>query len=320
MTPDADRAAERRFWRISRLVGWMPRRLARVFAWFRTRWVLTFTDMTRVREILADNVAPALPSGADPAAVADRLLRNYGMFLMDYFRIPAMTRRRLDGMFHPLVGEEHARGAIESGKGGILVTPHLGNWELGGIHMRLCGFPVTAVGVADPVNPALTRFRDAIRRLHGVEVVNIEPGLMTPILLARALEANRLVAMLGDRNFFESDPVEVTLFGRSAWFPRGPAILALMTGAPLIPAFITMGAGGRYNAELAPPIPAPQDGDRRERSDAMIRDLAVVFEARIRRSIDQWYVFDPYWGGAEPISTIARSRAGLGGGNITPLR
>jgi len=320
-TPAEDARQDRRFRRISAFASLMPRKVARVFSYFRTRWVLMTGDFAKVREILASNLEPVVPDVAERRAAVERLLRNYGMFLTDYFRIPAMKAAWMPKMFRPLVGQEHVAAALKAGKGAILVTPHLGNWELGGIAMLLLGMPVTGVAVPDPLNPAITRFRDNARRIHGMEVLNIEPGMMTPIALARALGQNRLVAMLADRNFFETDPVEVDYFGRKAYFPRGPGLLSLATDAPVLPAFVTMGTGGKYDAEVLPPVPAPAEGDKRTRAGAMVQALAKIFEQRIRAHPDQWYVFDPFWGGAEPVSNLARAAAGIAGGRpVSPLK
>ena len=311
----------RRFRRISRWIGWWPRRLAVWFGKLRTRWVIATGDFDQVRGILRANLEPVLPPGEDPGPVVESLLRKYGLFLTDYFRIPSMRADRFRPLFRPLKGQEHVQAALQKGKGAILVTPHLGNWELGGIAMRLMGMPVTVVAVPDNVNPGVTRYRDWARSVHGIRVLNIGPGLMTPLELARALEENHLVAMLADRNFFEADPVEVEFFGRKAWFPRGPALLALATGAPILPAFVTLGEGDKYDAEVCAPVPVPEEGTKPERAAAAIRSLARLFEERIRSHPDQWFIFDPFWSGAEPLSNTAREAAGLaGGGSVSPLQ
>ncbi|MCE9581329.1 MAG: lysophospholipid acyltransferase family protein [Planctomycetes bacterium] len=311
MSSDADVARQlKRYRRMTTLVGWWPRWLARVFSVFRTRWVLATGDFDKVRKIVSDNLDPILPPGVDRAAATERLLRNYGMFLTDYFRIPAMKPSWMKSMFWPLQGMEHIDAALAAGKGAILATAHLGNWELGGIAMRMRGLGVTAVAVPDSLNVAVTQWRDEARRGHGIEVVNVATGLMAPLELARALEANRVVAMLVDRNFVESDPVELDFFGRKAKFPRGPALLSQATGAPILPAFVIMGAKGKYVAEVGTPIRCPEEGTKRERTAVTTRKLVDVLERKIRENAEQWYIFDPYWGG-EPQSNTARAVAGL---------
>ncbi|MCC6738367.1 MAG: lysophospholipid acyltransferase family protein [Planctomycetia bacterium] len=320
MSSDTDVARQiRRFRRISSLVGWMPRWMARAFVPLRTRWVLATGEFGKVREILEKNLEPVLPPGTDLAAAADRLLMNYGQFLMDYFRIPFMKASWIPRMFHPMVGVGHVEAALKAGKGAILATAHLGCWELGGVAMRLQGMPVTAVGVPDPANAAVTQWRDEVRQGHGLDVVTIDRGRMATLDVVRALDANRVVCMLTDRNFVESDPLELEFFGRRAKFPRGPALLSLTCGSPLIPAFVTLGRAGRYDAEVFEPVPAPKGGTKAERAVIMMQSLVRILEAKIRAHADQWYIFDPYWDAGEPVSNIARKVAGLEGG-ASPLK
>lgn len=310
----------RRFRRISALVGWMPRWLARAFAAARTRWMIaTGSDFARVEKILSDNIAPALPAGDDPRAVARRAMRLYGQYIMDYFRLPRLGERRFRAMFRPMIGKEILDRALAAGHGALLITPHFGHWELGGVALRYEGLPVSVVSAVDPLMPGITLFRDWTRRLHGIDVINVAPGALAPLDLLRALDANRVVALLGDRNYYESDPVEVDFLGRKAKFPRGPALIALASGAPLLPSFVTFAGGGRYQAEMCAPVAAPAEGTKPERAAVMMQSLARLFEDRIRRHPEQWFMFDPYWGGeGEPVSNIGRAAAGSTG--EAPLR
>lgn len=321
MTAENDALRQfRRFRRLASAVGWMPRWAARLYTRIHTRVQLAVTDYSRVREIVTKNLEPVV-GAAEAPRVARRTMLNYGFFLNDYFRIPAMTPAWVPRMLNHLTGEEHLTAALAAGKGAILVTPHLGNWELGGIFLRLRGSPLTVVAVPDSVVPGITLFRDWARKGHGIDVVNLEPGNLSPLTLVRALEANRVVAMLGERNFFEADPVEVDFFGRRTKFPRGAALLSIATGAPLLPGFVTFGRRGRYDSELTPAIAVPASGTKAEKAAEMTRRLAKIFEDRIRAHPDQWFIFDPYWGDGEPISNIARAVAGKAdGGIVSPLR
>lgn len=304
----------RRFRRISALVGWMPRWLARAFAATRTRWMIaTGSGFDVVEKNLVENLAPVLPPGADAAAVARRAMRLYGHYVMDYFRLPRLGRRRFQAMFRPMIGKDILDRALAAGHGALLATPHLGHWELGGVALRYEGLPVSVVSAVDTIMPGLTVFRDWTRRRHGIEVINIEPGALAPLDLLRALDANRIVCVLGDKNYFESDPADVEFFGRRTALPRGPALLSIASGAPLLPSFVTFADGGLYQAEMCAPIEIPKEGSKSERAAAMMQSLARVFEERIRRHPEQWFVFDPYWGEGQPISNIVRAKMGVGG-------
>lgn len=222
--------------------------------------------------------------------------RNYGLYLRDYVLINAINKNNFRDMVAEEHGNEHIRRALAEGKGAILITPHLGNWELGGIALAVRECPVHALTLRDS-EAEVQQFRDKIRGSLGIETIHINPDDQTTILkIARLLRENKVVAMLGDR-LEGGKKTEVSFFGRRVYFPSGAVALAQATGCPLIPVFVVLRPDGRYKAWMEKPIRVERRPGQNtaEILASKTQELATAFEKVIRYYPDQWYQFFDYW-------------------------
>jgi KDO2-lipid IV(A) lauroyltransferase len=173
---------------------------------------------------LLDNLRTVRPDASAPERRRLALLtyRSYAHDFIDFIRGLSMTRSELE----PLIARfdaDRLGALLAEGRGVVLVTGHFGNWELGGIVIRLLGgFPLTVVGKPEP-SPMVNQWRQRIRE-RGHRHHRDRPHLETALPIRRHLSANRIVAMLLDRR--RARPVEVTFFGRPALFVRSPAMIA----------------------------------------------------------------------------------------------
>jgi lauroyl/myristoyl acyltransferase len=236
------------------------------------------------------------------------MLRHFAYFWADLFRFAQLPSevaiRELEGVS----GEQHVEAALAAGRGAILLTAHLGNWELGGV---LLGrrHPVSVVYVRDQF-PELERFRSLLRGGGEVEEIAVEPGGgLSSLPVLRALRDNRLVGMQGDRDF-DGRGVWLPFFGAPAPFPRGPFVLSQRTGAPLIPTFITYTPELRFRVELAPPIRIESAGDPELALGDAMRSWVQALEDAIRRHPAQWYTFYDPWLEVERPEPESGSAAG----------
>jgi KDO2-lipid IV(A) lauroyltransferase len=225
-----------------------------------------------------------------------QLFRNYGLYLRDYVLIHDLTKENYKETVASEIGTEYIEKALAEGNGAILITPHLGNWELGGVTFALRGCPIHALTLKDSED-VVQDYRDEVRGSLGIKTIHVDPNDHGTILkMARLLKDNQVIAMLGDR-LVGGKKSEVTFFGKKVYFPSGAFALAQATGAPIIPVFITLRADNKYNAWMEKPI-------RVERVSGLSNDeliaqktqeLATVFEKNIRKYPDQWYQFFDYW-------------------------
>jgi KDO2-lipid IV(A) lauroyltransferase len=91
------------------------------------------------------------------------------------------------------------------------------------------------------------------------------------------------------------DRVEVEFFGRRIFFLRSPAIMAYLSGAPMIPSFILRQPDGSYAGLALDPIHVDRSGDRETAVQAAMQAFATALEGVVRQHPHLWYNFFPYW-------------------------
>ena len=179
-------------------------------------------------------------------------------------------------------------------RGVLLVGGHFGNWELGGVILRqLHRCPLTVV-VKSETSPVVNAFRRRMRDSFGIDTLEIGQTLDTALRIRALLAANRAVAMLLDRHLGR-DSVEVTFFGRPASFLRTPAMIALMSGAPMLPTSVLRQPDGRFVVLCGDAIFVDPSIARNEAIQRATQAFATQLETQIRRYPHLWYQFYPYW-------------------------
>jgi KDO2-lipid IV(A) lauroyltransferase len=231
--------------------------------------------------------------------LARRTFRNYGQYLLDYMVISRITSSNKGKVIETEEGADYMAQALREGKGAICITPHLGNWEMGGLLLAFRGGTLNVLSLDEP-DARTKAFRGRFRHSKGIRELYIKGGAEDPfstIELVKTLRNNEIVAMLGDRENSPSS-MDVDFFGRRTRFPMGVGMLAMISGAPVLPVFVVMEKNRKYRGIIEKPIYF--DGSRRGEREEAIREgmegIARVFEEYIRRYPDQWYNFYPYWG------------------------
>ncbi len=256
---------------------------------------ISYFLMGKRRRAVQENLSGVLKLPLDDRLVkstAIRTFRNYGIYLTDYVRLNRLSKYLLPEE----KGKHHIKQALADGNGAILIMPHLGNWELGGVLFAMRECPIHALTLKDP-ETEVQNFRDKMRKTIGIETVHIDPSNFGNILkLVKLLKKNQVIAMLGDR-FEGGKKVEVTFFSRKVIFPGGTMALALNSGAPVIPVFTVIKPDGHYAAWMEAPIRATRSPglSTSEIIEEKTQELATVFEKVISRYPDQWYHSFNYW-------------------------
>jgi len=228
---------------------------------------------------------------------------SYARYWMEAFRLPSTSREDLDfSMSYD--GYEHLEDALATGLGPLMIIPHLGGWEWAAFWMtEVMGIPVSAV-VEKLEPPELYEWFVGLRTAMGMNVIPLGPRAGAEVV--KAVNRGDVICLLTDRDI-EGTGVEVEFFGEKTTMPKGPAMLALRTGAPLLPCAIYYRDGGHHGV-VRPRVPA-------ERTDAGLRaDVARVTQALareleilIRAEPEQWHLMSPNW----PSDHEALEDAGL---------
>jgi len=230
-------------------------------------------------------------TGRTDPGVVDEVFEWYGRYWLEIFRLPAEVRHDAVLANFTIEGYEHVTDGLAAGKGVILALPHLGGWEWAAAWMAAQGHHMLAV--VEPLQPPellewFARQREAI----GLEIVPIGPDVSRVLL--RALRDNRIVCLLSDRDI-TGDGVAVEFFGERTTLPAGPAMLALRTGAALLPVAVYFEAGRGHRGVVRPPIAAERRGSLRDDIARLTQCLALEFESLIRVAPEQWHLLQPNW-------------------------
>jgi KDO2-lipid IV(A) lauroyltransferase len=223
-------------------------------------------------------------STVSPLAVRE-VFRNFGRYLVEFFTIHHTLRPELD-----VQGYEHLLTAHERRRGAILLTGHLGNWELGAVVIRRMGFPVAVVALTHE-DPWMDRLFTGQRQRCRLDVIPL--GRDAARCSLQHLRRGSLLGMLGDREF-SGNGLPVLVCERTLTLPRGPALLSLRSQAPLVPTFLIREGLWRFRLCFEPPI-WPAQRSKGNTTEASVRTLverfAVVFERYLKTFPEQWLIF-----------------------------
>ena len=275
-------------------VGFLPRQVSygigRAGTWI--AWRL----MRDTRAAIADNLRALFPGESERSlqARARVTLAAYANDVIDFIRSLRASGDELESLFDYLPGDSQLiLDLMAKGQGLILVTGHYGNWEAGGIFIRrIVKVPMAIVAMTEP-NPTVNRIRRDIRDLVGADTIEVGQSLDTALQIRRRLASNGMVAVLMDR-YLGRDRVEVKFLGRRALFLRTPALMAFMTGAPLLPCFIERVRPGRFAIRAGTPIAVNRSKPRDEAIQEAAQAFADQLGARVRTHPEFWYHFYRY--------------------------
>lgn len=281
------------YYAIFLLVRYMPTRLCHCLGKIVVLLVHAFSR--RDRNGLACNLSMAMDKPVDDPFIRKTVRRtyiNYGQYMVDFFLIPQLPPNKIRKFFAYIKGEDILKKALEKGKGAIFLTAHVGNWEIGGSMLRLLNYPLAMVAMAHN-STATNVLVNHLRKDKGISVIEMDHGSpFSGIEIMRYLRNNGIVAMGGDRDFFGRGR-PITFFGRKVIFPVGPVIMAMKSGAALIPSFVLKQPDGRYFGVLEEAIPISSEGNLDDDIEENLGKTARIFEKYIRRHPDQWYCPDP---------------------------
>ena len=276
---------------VARFLGRMPRGLARLLAGmlaFSVHWAFG-----RLRRVGVRNLELAFPEL--PFETRKRILRAVYLYLgwqlVEFCRMTRYTAQNTRDWIRT-EGLEHYLAAQARGKGVLIVTGHLGAWELSSFYHSLMGYPMGMV-IRRLDNRRLDDYVNAIRCLHGNRVLHKDDfgrGLLT------AMRAGQTVGILMDTNMTPPQGEFVKFFGRPACTATGLAHVARKTGAAVLPGFMLWEPAERkYVLHFGPEIEIPHTEDAQADILAGTQLCTEAIESWIRRYHDQWLWIHRRW-------------------------
>ncbi|HEY9287233.1 MAG TPA: lysophospholipid acyltransferase family protein [Candidatus Dormibacteraeota bacterium] len=268
----------------------LPRRLAYAIGVIAS--TLAFPLLARQRKALEANLHQVLPELPAPQLrkLAWRNWLNYCKAWIDFFKIPRMEKQRLSSLLSPF-GLEHLDTAMAAGRGVIVVSAHMGSWELAAASWA-ASFGEIGVMVEQIEPRRLFEHVYQLRSKMGIRVIPLSRTGARDIM--RMLKDHRMVVLAMDRDILNTGG-RFRFFGRMARFPTGAVEIALKTGAPILPAFCMRDQNDAYVAVGEPPLFLTRSEDHEADVRGAMEQILATFERYIKRYPDQWHVLEPIW-------------------------
>lgn len=249
----------------------------------------------RYRRRIARNLQIAFGDTIDNkklAQIAQSLAENLGLnFAETLISSTAKKKSLLDSI--QIHGIEHLEKALSYNKGVLAFSAHLGNFTLIGLKMAAAGYPFHML-VKDPRYPAVAEAFHVLQKGQGGKFIYVEPWDRALRQILTGLRKNEIVCLLADEKKRKTG-VLVDFFGHPAPTAPGPAVLALRTGAPLVPIFIARSNDGLQHIYIEPQLELNLNGDRSSDIPAVVSAYTKVIERYIRMYPDQWFWINNRW-------------------------
>ncbi len=262
---------------------WLGRQLGRVV--FRLDWIH--------RKVALENLHIAFGEEKPERelfAIARRTFENLGMVAVEFFRIPGMDKETYKKKVE-MEGVEEALKVLDKKKGALLLLGHFGNWELMALMSKVIEKPILVIAKSikqQRIDQWITR----IRKMVGLEL--IPPKNATPKVI-KALSQNEVVGILFDQRGKRSKGVWADFFGRKVPTTAGLAIMAIKSGAPVLPVFMIRNGFQKHRLIVKEPLELIYTGDIKKDVEANTQLFNHTLESIIREYPDQWFWVHRRW-------------------------
>ena len=241
--------------------------------------------------IAFDNISMALDLKEKDAKVLTALVfENLGRTIVEFLQ-PGKYGQRYIAENVDVQGLENIKSAVAMGKGVLVLSAHLGNWELLGAALSEHAGQVTVV-YKKTRNPFVSRFFHSTRLRRGIKTI---PHVNSARKIMGLLKKGETVGILLDQYAVGSEAIKVDFFGMPAATNYGLALIALKTGAPVVPAFMVRDEKGGYRCIYEEAIYLEKSDDRDADIKAATTRFNEVLEKQVRSYPEQWFWVHNRW-------------------------
>lgn len=231
-----------------------------------------------------------------------KCLHHLAMTAVEFLYLAQFGRRQIQTMTSEVEGLDILKDAYARNRGVILISAHLGNWELLGAWLAAGGFPVVALEKEqkdDLINALVQRARKAMN----IELVSKDLSDFRGVL--RALRQGKVIGLIADQNAGVRG-IPVDFLGRKALAFTGPALLAKASGAPVIPIFSIRLRPGVHKILIEPPVEMDWSGPADEAELRNTQKYTAAIEQAVRKYPEQWLWLHKRWKGADAFVAAQR--------------
>lgn len=278
-------------WSILKMLGALPRGLARSLAAFVARVVLVCVP--KLRKTAEFNLKVAFPELSDErrTEILSGMVRNLGWMAAEFARLPKYTKENIEELV-VLDGHENFLDGQRRGKGVLYLTGHIGAWELSSYAHALYGYPLHYM--ARPLdNARIDALVNGYRGLSGNKAIFKNESARA---MLKILKEAGTVGILADQNTMPEEGVFVDFFGREACTSAGIARVALHTAAAVVPGYAVWDESlKKYRLRFEPEVELVRTGDVERDVVENTARFAKVIEGIIRKYPEQWVWVHARW-------------------------
>ncbi|MFT3902264.1 MAG: lipid A biosynthesis acyltransferase [Niabella sp.] len=219
------------------------------------------------------------------------LYRNYywfGQTLID--RIVMMSGVKNKFTFH-FDGEEYLHEMVAGGKGGLLLSAHVGNWEIAGHLLKRLDTKINIV-MFDGEHRQLKQYLEGVTGQRNAHIIVIKDNLSHIYEIMEALGKNEFVCMHADRFLPGNKTLSADFLGKKAFLPVGPFVLAARLPVPVSFVFALKETSSHYHFFASPGV---NYKNQNAREDAILADFVQLMTERVKEHPDQWYNYYDFW-------------------------
>ena len=260
--------------------------------WFITLFSLFYHLGFKNRLITLHNLQRSFPEKnlKEIIRIAKGVYRHFAIVAAEFFDMPYINKENIHKWVE-IEGLENYQEAIARGKGVLSIVAHFGNWELMTIAVPICLKPMYIV--YRPLdNPVIDNMVEYVRTMNGNVLI---PKGGSGKRVIELLKENQAIGILSDQNVAKSEGVFVDFFGRPACTGVGLAVMAMRSGAPVVPAFMARQKSGRYKFILKPAMEAVCTDDYEADLQVNTQRFTKIVEEIVREYPDQWFWFHQRW-------------------------
>lgn len=247
----------------------------------------------RDRKAVRDNLRVIASPGSNISQMSKEVFRNFGKYLVDYFSMALKLDEHFIEENVKIKNLEVLDEVLKKDKGGILLTAHIGNWELGAMVMSHLGYPLVAIALPHKERPVNELFNQQ-RERQGMTIIQTSNAIRRSL---EALKENKFIAVVADRDF-TANGLELDFLGRVALIPKGAAIFTIKTGAPIIPTFMIREPDDTFTLTIHEPIYPQKITSTDVDQDILLstmKNYITIIEEKIRKYPTQWLMFRKFW-------------------------
>jgi lauroyl/myristoyl acyltransferase len=243
------------------------------------------------RQAVKENLKTIFPqaSNSEISRIRKKMFHNFAKYLVDFFRFSKIDKAYIEKNVK-IDNLCYFDDVLAKNKGVIVLTAHIGNWELGGAAIALSGYDFWVVALPHK-HKRVDEFFNYQRRSKGVHVIPLGKAVRQCL---NCLKENKLVALVGDRDFRQGGII-MDFFGKPTLFPEGPAAFALKTGAAIVPGFMSRNPDDTFTLRMEKPIEAEISGNKDIDIAKLINKCKAIIEDYIKKYPEQWYMFRKFW-------------------------